>query len=31
MRAAGFIRGNRAVNLLVFAHQAERFAAQVLR
>ena len=27
----GFIRGNLAVNLLVFANQAERFAAEVLR
>ncbi len=27
----GFIRGNLAVNLLVFANQAERFADQVLR
>ena len=27
----GFIRGNLAVNLLVFANQSERFAAEVLR
>jgi hypothetical protein len=27
----GFIRGNLAVNLLVFANQADRFAAEVLR
>lgn len=27
----GFIRGNLAVNLLVFANQAERFTAEVLR
>ena len=27
----GFIRGNLAVNLLVFASQTERFAAEVLR
>jgi hypothetical protein len=27
----GFIRGNLAVNLLVFANQTERFAAEVLR
>ena len=27
----GFIRGNLAVNLLVFANQAERFATEVLR
>lgn len=27
----GFIRGNLAVNLLVFAQQADRFAAEVLR
>jgi hypothetical protein len=27
----GFIRGNLAVNLLVFANQAERFAAEVMR
>jgi hypothetical protein len=27
----GFIRGNLAVNLLVFANQAERFAAEVIR
>ena len=27
----GFIRGNLAVNLLVFAEQSERFAAEVLR
>ena len=27
----GFIRGNLAVNLLVFASQSERFAAEVLR
>jgi hypothetical protein len=27
----GFIRGDLAVNLLVFANQADRFAAQVLR
>jgi Putative bacterial sensory transduction regulator len=27
----GFIRGNLAVNLLVFANQAERFSAEVLR
>ena len=27
----GFVRGNLAVNLLVFANQAERFAAEVLR
>ncbi len=27
----GFIRGNLAVNLLVFANQAERFAVEVLR
>jgi len=27
----GFIRGNLVVNLLVFANQAERFAAEVLR
>lgn len=27
----GFIRGNLAVNLLVFANQAERFAAEVVR
>ncbi|WP_114951336.1 YbjN domain-containing protein [Sphingosinicella terrae] len=27
----GFVRGNLAVNLLVFANQSERFAAEVLR
>ncbi|MFN3944439.1 MAG: YbjN domain-containing protein [Allosphingosinicella sp.] len=27
----GFVRGNLAVNLLVFANQAERFAAEVMR
>lgn len=27
----GFVRGNLAVNLLVFANQAERFSAEVLR
>jgi hypothetical protein len=27
----GFIRGNLAVNLLVFANQAEQFATQVLK
>jgi hypothetical protein len=27
----GFVRGNLAVNLLVFANQAERFAAEALR